>query len=111
MHDLRPKLQDTQIGVFQLEKPNMILVTFDSQQGLTREIMELYFSNYKRSSGGEILNLVMQNNQPWCSIKFKDYRSIFSKTNKLKFLLIIFNLSFFIAFIKLLNECLRNIIR
>lgn len=70
---LKPKLNDVRIEVQQVEKPSMIIAQFN--QFISKEMLELYFSNHKRSNGGDLLQVIMDNSQKCAIVVFKEYKS------------------------------------
>ena len=72
---MKPKLSESRIDVQQVEKPTMIFAQFGPL--VTKDMLELYFSNRKRRLGGTILQIVLDNAQTCAIIVFDDHSSMF----------------------------------
>ncbi len=71
-HLYRPSFMKHKTELLQIYEPNKISVSYEVADKLSAEILELYFSNKKRSGGEEIKNLQMNDDHTSAVITFAD---------------------------------------
>lgn len=71
-------LQGMEIEAFRLEYTDSVLVQGDMSK-LTEDALSLYFSNNKRSGGGEVKSLIWVNKQKSVVISFEECHGRFSR--------------------------------
>ena len=56
-HSKRPTFMNQKTDLLQIYEPKKVIVSFDQHDSFTTEILELYFSNKKRSQGENVIGV------------------------------------------------------
>ena len=79
-HATRPKLNDSEISFIEVTPPATIMIR-NLPTDVSRDVLELYFSNRRRSDGGQVTDVVFDHEHQHALVTFADYKGNSSYIN------------------------------
>ena len=78
-HATRSKLNDSEISFTEFIPPATVMIR-NLPADISRDVLELYFSNRRRSDGGQVVDVTFDNEHQHALVTFADYKG---KTRKI----------------------------
>ncbi len=72
-HAIRSKLHDSEISFTEVTPPATVMIR-NLPSNITRDVLELYFSNRRRSDGGQVIDVTFDNEHQHALVTFADYK-------------------------------------
>jgi hypothetical protein len=73
-HATRSKLNDSEISLVEVTAPATVMIR-NLPSDVSRDVLELYFSNRRRSDGGQVTDVTFENEQQHALVTFADHQS------------------------------------
>ncbi|CAF0804650.1 unnamed protein product [Rotaria sp. Silwood1] len=74
-HTMRPKLNDSEISLVEVTPPATIMIR-NLPSDISRDVLELYFSNRRRSNGGQVIDVAFDDEYQHALVTFADYKDV-----------------------------------
>ena len=72
-HATRSKLNDSEISFIEVSPPATVMIR-NLPVDVSRDVLELYFSNRRRSDGGQVVDVTFDNEHQHALVTFADYK-------------------------------------
>jgi hypothetical protein len=72
-HGTRPKLNDSEISLAEVTPPATVMIR-NLPSDISRDVLELYFSNRRRSDGGQVVDVTLDHEHQHALVTFADYK-------------------------------------
>jgi hypothetical protein len=72
-HATRSKLNDSEISVIEVTPPATVMLR-NLPTDISRDVLELYFSNRRRSDGGQVIDVTFDHEHQHALVTFADYK-------------------------------------
>lgn len=72
-HAVRPKLNDSEISVVEVTPPATVMIR-NLPLDVSRDVLELYFSNRRRSNGGQVIDVTLNREHQHALVTFADHK-------------------------------------
>ena len=77
-HATRSKLNDSEITLAEVTAPGTVMIR-NLPTDISRDVLELYFSNRRRSDGGHVMDVTLDAEDQHALVTFADYKGTFNK--------------------------------
>ncbi|CAF1114633.1 unnamed protein product [Rotaria sordida] len=74
-HGMRPKLNDSEISLVEVIPPATVMIR-NLPSDISRDVLELYFSNRRRSNGGQVIDVAFEDDHQHALVTFADYKDV-----------------------------------
>ncbi|CAF2510978.1 unnamed protein product [Rotaria sp. Silwood2] len=74
-HATRTKLNDSEISLAEVTSPTTVMIR-NLPLDISRDVLELYFSNRRRSDGGQVVDVAFDNEHQHALVTFADYKDV-----------------------------------
>lgn len=88
-HAIRPKLNDSEISLTEVIIPATIMIR-NLPLDISRDVLELYFSNRRRSDGGQVVDVTHDHEQQHALVTFSDCEGYYRQKKQFDFQLVFF---------------------
>ena len=75
-HATRSKLNDSEISLAEVTPPATVMIR-NLPSDISRDVLELYFSNRRRSDGGQVVDVAFDDEHQHALVTFADCRGEF----------------------------------
>ena len=72
-HGTRSKLNNSEIALAEVIAPATVMIR-NLPADISRDVLELYFSNRRRSDGGQVVDVTLDKEHQHALVTFADYR-------------------------------------
>jgi hypothetical protein len=72
-HATRSKLRDSEVSLIEVTPPATVMIR-NLPSDVSRDVLELYFSNRRRSDGGQVSDVSFDNENQHALVTFADYK-------------------------------------
>jgi hypothetical protein len=72
-HACRSKLNDSDISLAQVTPPATVMIR-NLPTDISRDVLDLYFSNRRRSDGGQVIDVTLDHEQQHALVTFADFK-------------------------------------
>lgn len=80
-HINRSKLNDSEISLADVTPPATVMIR-NLPTDISRDVLELYFSNRRRSDGGQVTDVTLDLEHQHALVTFADYKGMRRKSNR-----------------------------
>jgi hypothetical protein len=77
-HATRSKLNDSEITLAEVTPPATVMIR-NLPKDISRDVLELYFSNRRRSDGGQVVDVTLDEENQHALVTFADYKGFLNK--------------------------------
>jgi hypothetical protein len=81
-HGTRSKLNDSDITLAEVTSPATVMIR-NLPSDISRDVLELYFSNRRRSDGGQVVDVTFDDEHQHALVTFADPKGIYIKLKNL----------------------------
>ncbi|CAF1313456.1 unnamed protein product [Rotaria magnacalcarata] len=74
-HAGRPKLNDSEISIIEVTPPATVMIR-NLPSDISRDVLELYFSNRRRSNGGQVIDVTLYDEHQHALVTFADHKDV-----------------------------------
>ena len=74
-HATRSKLNDSEITLAEVTPPATVMIR-NLPLDISRDVLELYFSNRRRSDGGQVVDVTLDDEDQHALVTFANYKGI-----------------------------------
>lgn len=72
-HSTRSKLNNSEISLAEVTSPTTVMIR-NLPLDVSRDVLELYFSNRRRSDGGQVIDVTLDHEHQHALVTFADYK-------------------------------------
>ena len=76
-HATRSKLNESEITLAEVTPPATVMIR-NLPSDISRDVLELYFSNRRRSDGGQVVDVTLDDEDQHALVTFADYKGFIS---------------------------------